>query len=194
MKTKLILLFFSLSLLLSHANLKGENSTNNQDPEKDKVLISVLNYMLTKGHYVQKELNDEFSKHVFTNFIDGLDPSKRYFTKDDIKEFSKYKYQIDNQLKESDIAFYNLVYGRFLSKIKNAKQYYGSLLKKPFNYKKDEFIDLDYKKTEYAKSEKELINYWRKQLKLQTIDRIQELEALDKEKFEKDPSYKKMSF
>ena len=64
MKTKLILLFFSLSLLLSHANLKGENSTNNQDPEKDKVLISVLNYMLTKGHYVQKELNDEFSKHV----------------------------------------------------------------------------------------------------------------------------------
>ena len=194
MKTKLILLFFSLSLLLSHANLKGENSTNNQDPEKDKVLISVLNYMLTKGHYVQKELNDEFSKHVFTNFIDGLDPSKRYFTKDDIKEFSKYKYQIDNQLKESDIAFYNLVYGRFLSKIKNAKQYYGSLLKKPFNYKKDEFIDLDYKKTEYAKSEKELINYWRKQLKLQTIDRIQELEALDKEKFEKDPSHKKMSF
>jgi carboxyl-terminal processing protease len=194
MKTKLILLFFSLSLLLSHANLKGENSTNNQDPEKDKVLISVLNYMLTKGHYVQKELNDEFSKHVFTNFIYGLDPSKRYFTKDDIKEFSKYKYQIDNQLKESDIAFYNLVYGRFLSKIKNAKQYYGSLLKKPFNYKKDEFIDLDYKKTEYAKSEKELINYWRKQLKLQTIDRIQELEALDKEKFEKDPSYKKMSF
>jgi len=105
MKTKFILLFFSLFLLLSHTNLKGENSTSDQDPEKDKVLISVLNYMLTRGHYVQKDLNDEFSKHVFTNFIDGLDPSKRYFTKDDIKEFSKYKYQIDNQLKESDIAF-----------------------------------------------------------------------------------------
>ncbi len=194
MKTKFILLFFSLFLLLSHTNLKGENSTSDQDPEKDKVLISVLNYMLTRGHYVQKDLNDEFSKHVFTNFIDGLDPSKRYFTKDDIKEFSKYKYQIDNQLKESDIAFYNLVYNRFLSKIKNAKKYYGALLKKPFNYKKNEVIDLDYKKMEYADSEKELVNYWRKQLKLQTIDRIQEQENLDKEKFEKDPTYKKRSF
>ena len=169
MKTKFILLFFSLFLLLSHTNLKGENSTSDQDPEKDKVLISVLNYMLTRGHYVQKDLNDEFSKHVFTNFIDGLDPSKRYFTKDDIKEFSKYKYQIDNQLKESDIAFYNLVYNRFLSKIKNAQKYYGALLKKPFNYKKNEVIDLDYKKMEYADSEKELVNYWRKQLKLQTF-------------------------
>ena len=194
MKTKFILLFFSLFLLLSHTNLKGENSTSDQDPEKDKVLISVLNYMLTRGHYVQKDLNDEFSKHVFTNFIDGLDPSKRYFTKDDIKEFSKYKYQIDNQLKESDIAFYNLVYNRFLSKIKNAKKYYGALLKKPFNYKKNEVIDLDYKKMEYADSEKELVNYWRKQLKLQTIDRIQEQENLDEEKFEKDPTYKKRSF
>ena len=194
MKTKFILLFFSSFLLLSHTNLKGENSTSDQDPEKDKVLISVLNYMLTRGHYVQKDLNDEFSKHVFTNFIDGLDPSKRYFTKDDIKEFSKYKYQIDNQLKESDIAFYNLVYNRFLSKIKNAKKYYGALLKKPFNYKKNEVIDLDYKKMEYADSEKELVNYWRKQLKLQTIDRIQEQENLDEEKFEKDPTYKKRSF
>ena len=194
MKTKFILLFFYLFLLVSHTNLKGENSTSDQGPEKDKVLISVLNYMLTRGHYVQKDLNDEFSKHVFTNFIDGLDPSKRYFTKDDIKEFSKYKYQIDNQLKESDIAFYNLVYNRFLSKIKNAKKYYGALLKKPFNYKKNEVIDLDYKKMEYADSEKELVNYWRKQLKLQTIDRIQEQENLDEEKFEKDPTYKKRSF
>jgi carboxyl-terminal processing protease len=76
MKTKFILLCFSLCLLLSHTNLKGENSPIDQDSEKDKVLISVLNYMLTRGHYVQKDLNDEFSKHVFTNFIDGLDPSK----------------------------------------------------------------------------------------------------------------------
>ncbi len=172
------------------------NSTkrNTPDPEKDKILISVLNYMLTRGHYVKKELNDEFSALVFTSFIDGLDPSKRYFTKKDIKEFSKYKFQIDNQLKESDITFYSLVYGRFLDKIKNAKNYYGTLLKKPFNYKKDEIIDLDYKKMQFASSEKELINLWRKQLKLQTIDRIQEQEILEEEKYKKDKLYKKKSF
>ena len=194
MKTKLLISFLSLFLLVSSISFANPTDNKNPDPEKDKVLISVLNYMLTRGHYVQKELNDEFSEMVFNNFIDGLDPSKRYFTKNDLKEFSKYKFQIDNQLKESDIAFYSLVYGRFLDKIKNAKNYYGAILKKPFNYKKDEIIDLDYKKIAYASSEKELLNFWRKQLKLQTIDRIQEQEDLDEEKFKKDKSYKKRSF
>ena len=194
MKTKLLISFLSLFLLVSSISFANPTDNKNPDPEKDKVLISVLNYMLTRGHYVQKELNDEFSEMVFNNFIDGLDPSKRYFTKNDLKEFSKYKFQIDNQLKESDIAFYSLVYGRFLDKIKNAKNYYGAILKKPFNYKKDEIIDLDYKKIAYASSEKELLNFWRKQLKLQTIDRIQEQENLDEEKFKKDKSYKKRSF
>ncbi len=194
MKTKLLISFLSFFLLVSSISFANPTDNKNPDPEKDKVLISVLNYMLTRGHYVQKELNDEFSEMVFNNFIDGLDPSKRYFTKNDLKEFSKYKFQIDNQLKESDIAFYSLVYGRFLDKIKNAKNYYSAILKKPFNYKKDEIIDLDYKKIAYASSEKELLNFWRKQLKLQTIDRIQEQENLDEEKFKKDKSYKKRSF
>ena len=194
MKTKLLISFLSFFLLVSSISFANPTDNKNPDPEKDKVLISVLNYMLTRGHYVQKELNDEFSEMVFNNFIDGLDPSKRYFTKNDLKEFSKYKFQIDNQLKESDIAFYSLVYGRFLDKIKNAKNYYGAILKKSFNYKKDEIIDLDYKKIAYASSEKELLNFWRKQLKLQTIDRIQEQENLDEEKFKKDKSYKKRSF
>jgi carboxyl-terminal processing protease len=194
MKTKLLISFLSLFLLISSISFAYTTDNKSPDPEKDKVLISVLNYMLTRGHYVEKELNDEFSEIVFNNFIDGLDPSKRYFTKKDIKEFSKYKFQIDNQLKESDIAFYSLVYGRFLDKIKNAKDYYAVILNKSFNYKKDEIIDLDYKKQAYASSEKELLNFWRKQLKLQTIDRIQEQEDLDEEKFKKDKSYKKRSF
>ena len=194
MKTKIIIPFLSLFLLINGLSFANPTIIKKQDPEKDKVLIYVLNYMLTRGHYVQKELNDDFSEKVFNNFIAGLDPSKRYFTKNDIKEFSKYKFQIDNQLKESDIAFYSLVYGRFLNKIKNAKSYYNSILKKPFNYKKDEIIDLDYKTIDYANSEKELQDFWRKQLKLQTISKIQEEEDLDGEALKKDKSYKKRSF
>lgn len=194
MKTKIIIPFLSIFLLISGLSFANPTIIKEQDPEKDKVLIYVLNYMLTRGHYVQKELNDDFSEKVFDNFIAGLDPSKRYFTKNDIKEFSKYKFQIDNQLKESDIAFYSLVYGRFLNKIKNAKSYYNAILKKPFNYKKDEIIDLDFKTMDYATSEKELQDFWRKQLKLQTISKIQEEEDLDEEALKKDKSYKKRSF
>jgi len=193
MKTKLFIPILALLLLVSNVNF-ANNTTPNNDPEKDKVLISVLNYMLTRGHFVEKRLDDNFSEYVFNDFIDGLDPSKRYFTQEDIRAFSKYKYRIDNQLKESDLSFYNLVYDKFLSKIKSAKDYYGAILENPFNYKKNESVDIDYEKVPFAKNENELIDYWRKQLKLQTIDKIQDLESLEENKAKKDSNYKKRSF
>lgn len=193
MKTKLFIPILTLLLLVSNVNF-ANNTTFNNDPEKDKVLVSVLNYMLTRGHFVEKDMDDDFSAFVFKNFIDGLDPSKRYFTQEDIKDFSRHKYQIDNQLKQSDLTFYNLVYGKFLEKIKSAKNYYGAILEQPFDYSKQETIDVDYEKVPFAANENELIEYWRKQLKLQTIDRIQEKEALQKEKLKKDPKHKAKSF
>jgi carboxyl-terminal processing protease len=193
MKTKLFIPILTLLLLVSNVNF-ANNTRPNNDPEKDKVLVSVLNYMLTRGHFVEKRLDDDFSVYVFNDFIDGLDPSKRYFTQEDIRAFSKYKYRIDNQLKESDLSFYNLVYEKFLSKIKSAKDYYGSILENPFDYNKQETIDIDYDKVPFAKNENELIDYWRKQLKLQTIDKIQELESLEEDKAKKDSKYKKRSF
>jgi len=164
------------------------------DPEKDKVLISVINYMLSNGHYLQKELDDDFSEHVFKSFIEGLDPSRRYFTQKDIEDFSRYKYLIDNQLKKADLAFYNLVYGRFTEKIKTAKKYYGEILAQPFNFNKRETIDIDYDKISFPKNENELINNWRKQLKLNTHSRIEEKQDLETEKVKNKKDFKKSSF
>ena len=193
MKTKLFIPFLTLFLLVNHTSVATE-LTNTNDPEKDKILITVLNYMLTRGHFVEKQLDDTFSLEVFENFIDGLDPSKRYFTQEDIDIFSKYKYRIDNQIRESDLSFYHLVYEMFLQKIKYAKNYYGNILNNPFDYKKRESINIDYDNVPFAANEKELIDYWRKQLKLQTINKIQELESLQEDKAKKDDSYKEKSF
>ncbi len=164
------------------------------DPEKDKVLIYVLKNILTRGHFVEKDLNDTFSEMVYKGFIDGLDPSKRYFTQEDLKEFSQYKYEIDNQLKDNDLTFYNLVYARFLTKVKNAKSYYGALLNAPFNYKKNETINMDFEKVPFAANHNELIDYWRKQLKLNVLSRVQEQQDLQKDKLKKDPTFKTKTF
>ena len=196
MKThfKIITLSFTFLLCFNSFSWNTSKIDAKNDPEKDKVLIYVLKNILTRGHFVVKDMNDDFSEFVYQNFIDGLDGSKRYFTQKDIKEFSQYKYQIDNQLLQDDLTFYNLVYNRFLEKIKNAKSYYGELLAQPFNFKKKETIDLDYKKVPFAKNDNELIDYWRKQLKLQTLSRIQEKTAIQKTKIKKNKKYQEKSF
>ncbi|MCL7764759.1 carboxy terminal-processing peptidase [Polaribacter sp. Z014] len=196
MKTKYKITTFLLAMLLFATSLQANaaNIGTKSDPEKDKILIYILRNILTRSHFVVKDMNDDFSEYVFTEFIDGLDPNKRYFTQQDIKDFSKYKYDIDNQLLKEDISFYNLVYERFSNKIKNAKSYYGSLLEHPFNFKKKETIDVDYEKVPFAKNENELIDYWRKQLKLSTLIRIEA--KLEKQKADvlKDKNFKTKSF
>ena len=196
MKTKYKITTFLLAILLFATSLQTQaaNTDTNSDPEKDKILVYILRNILTRSHFVVKDMNDDFSEYVYTEFIDGLDPSKRYFTQKDMKDFSKFKYEIDNQLLKEDVSFYNLVYERFTSKIKNAKSYYGDLLKQPFNFNKTETIDVDYDKVPFAKNENELIDYWRKQLKLSTLIRIQD--KLDKQKADvlKDKNHKTKSF
>ncbi|WP_438972465.1 carboxy terminal-processing peptidase [Polaribacter sp.] len=195
MKTNFkIILFLLASLICFNSFSSTIDHEIKKDPEKDRVLIYVLKNILTRGHFVVKDMNDDFSEFVYQNFIDGLDSSKRYFTQKDIKEFSQYKYEIDNQLLKDDLSFYHLVYSRFLEKIKNAKSYYGDLLAQPFNFKKNETIDLDYKNVPFAKNNNELIDYWRKQLKLQTLSKIQELTALQENKLKKDKNHPKKSF
>mgnify|MGYP005990425903 CR=1 FL=1 len=194
MKTKLKLFITTLLVFISTINSNANEYLVNSDPEKDKVLIYVLKNILTRGHFVIKDMNDDFSEYVFDNFINGLDPNKRYFTKKDLKEFSKYKYQIDNQLLNEDLTFYNLVYNTFLDKVKNAKSYYGELLAQPFNFKKNEVIDIDYDKVSFAKNENELINHWRKQLKLNTLSRIQEKIENQNRKAEVEKDFEKKSF
>lgn len=193
-KFKFSTLILAITLLISSFAISATEQSQKPDPKKDKILIYVLKNILTRGHFVAKDLDDHFSEAVYTSFIEGLDPSKRYFTQEDLKEFSKYKYQIDNQLLKDDLSFYNLVYGRFLSEMKKAKSYYTSLLSQPFDFNQNETIDLDYEKVPFAKNDNQLIDYWRKQLKLQTLGRIQELTQLQDEKVKKDKNYKVKSF
>ena len=189
-KIKFSIVFLALALLVNSFAINASNKNNVADPEKDKVLIYVLKNILTRGHFVVKDMNDDFSEQVFNSFIDGLDPSKRYFTQEDLKEFSQYKYEIDNQLLQDDLTFYKLVYDRFLTKIKNAKSYYEALLEEPFNFNNNETIDLNYEEIPFAKNDNELVDYWRKQLKLQTLGRVQEEAELQKEKVKKDKKFK----
>ena len=172
-KCKMTTLLLAALMSINSIQIQAASNVNHSDPEKDKILLYILRNILTRSHFVVKDMNDDFSEYVFTEFIDGLDPNKRYFTQKDIKDFEKYKYDIDNQLLNEDISFYNLVYGRFTSKIKNAKSYYKDLLEKPFNFKKKETIDVNYEQSSFAKNENQLKDYWRKQLKLSTLIRIE---------------------
>ena len=139
------------------------------NPEKDKLLIDLVTYVLEKWHYASPSMDDAFSMAVYTKFIDGVDPIKRYFLAQDIQEFEQYKLQIDDQLKMKDLSFFNLVYNRLVLRMEESKTLYQNALSSAFDYSKDEIINVDYDASSYATTKKQLQERWRKQLKFSTI-------------------------
>lgn len=159
-----------------------------EDPDKDKLLIDLITYVINRGHYNPQDIDDAFSANVYDKFLEGLDPLKRYFLATDIEEFSAYRTKIDDQLKEKDLTFFNLVNERFEQRMEEAQKRYESVLEKPFDFTIDESINVDYDNLSYATSEEALRERWRQQLKFSTIsnyyDLVEEKKSSDKAKIE----------
>jgi len=189
LKNSLIGFFLIISLVGSTSIPSDEG-----DGDKDKFIISVLTYVLTQGHFHPQEFDDAFSKRVFDEFIESLDSSKRYFMQPDLEEFSKYRYEIDDQVKILELDFFNLVYERFKQRTKDAKVYYEEILKEPFNFEKKETIDTDFEGKKFANNILELKENWRKYLKYNTLSVIYDKEQEEKDKQEEDASYQVKTF
>lgn len=157
-----------LTLLLAFASCSFTSKTFEND-DKDKLLIQLITYVLEQGHFEPKEINDTFSEDVFDQFIDQIDPFKRYFYKSDIREFEKYKTEIDNQIMAYDITFFNLTHQRLIKRINESKAIYKEVLSNPFDYSIDEAFNTDYENLGYITSKKEMKERWRKQLKFSAI-------------------------
>ncbi len=168
MKRNLALGF--LVLLVAVASCSFTNKTfGTEDNDKDKLLLDLITYVLQKGHYEPKDINDDFSVQVFEDFVNVVDPTKRYFLEEDIHEFEQYKFQIDEQIKNTDISFFDLVYNRLIQRMDEAKNIYKEVLTEPFDYTANENIEIDYDKQEFVNSKAELKERWRKQLKYATM-------------------------
>ncbi len=72
------------------------------DPDKDKLLIDLITYVLEKGHYDPKDMDNVFSAGVYKDFINTMDPLKRYFLASDIEDFSVYETEIDDQIRNKN--------------------------------------------------------------------------------------------
>ena len=159
-----IILFIFLGFSLSFKKFS--------DPNKEKLLIEVVKYVLEKGHYNSFEIDDNISENIFHNYINQIDGQKRFFLQSDIRQFEKYKFQLDDQFKNHDLTFFNLVFETAASRIKEVENYYKEIMDDGFNFSSNEDINLDFDNKSFARTKKEIKDRWRKQLKYSTLDII----------------------
>ena len=169
--------------------LIGSTNSGLDNPDKDKLLIELITYVMEKGHYDPKEIDDTFSERVFDNYIHGIDGQHRFFLQSDINNFKRYADEIDDQIRNADVSFFNLTYDRLIVRMGQVKQFYEELLVEPFDFRLKDSINLNFEELPYARTLNSLKDLWRKRFKLSTLEYFSDLVNQEKLEEEKDSTY-----
>lgn len=159
------------------------------DPEKDKNLLDLITFIIEKAHYDPAAIDDNFSKAVYKDYLEALDPSKRFFLQSDIDEFKTYEFKIDDMLHNRDLAFFTLTYERIKKRMNEAKVVFKALNDKPYDFSTDETINIDSEKNVFANDYADLKARWRLQMKLSVLATVVDKQKVEADKKEKDPKY-----
>ena len=169
--------------------LYGFTLVNNSSPEKDKLLIEIMAYVLERGHYDPETIDDSFSENVFMNYLESMDGQHRFYIQSDVNNFNQFKTKIDDQIKESKLDFFDYSYKKYIQRQQQIKAFYKPLLDRPFDFSLEEEMNLDYEKMRYAASLSELKNVWLKYFKLSTLGVYSDKKEEELKKFELDSTY-----
>ena len=178
-----ILSFILLSGFVFGITLKKEN------PNKDKLLLEIISYVLDRGHFDPKDINDVFSENAYMSYLENIDGQHRFFLKSDINSFNSYRHLIDDEIKNTQVEFFNLSFEKLMERMSQVEGFYKSLLETPFDFSIKDEINLDFKKASYANNLTELRSIWRKRLKLNALERFTSKKDEEVQKLEIDVSY-----
>lgn len=133
--------------------------------KESRIIVQILDYF----HYRETDLDDSLSSVIFNNFIKTLDGNKNYFLESDLKSFEKYRYELDNKLKEGDLvpAFY--IFNIYKKRVESRLEYAMAHVSDEFDFTRKESFTFDREKESYADSESDLDELWRKTIKNQAL-------------------------
>ncbi len=142
----------------------------NQESGKSFLVPAILEN-LKNYHYIPADINDDFSKKVFDEFIGVLDADKRFFTQEDIKALSGYKNKIDELSKEGSYEFFDKTIAIYESRINQNQVWFREILSQPMEFESNETYTIDDKQP-FAKNDIELKDRVRKLLKYNVMSRL----------------------
>jgi len=182
-KRQLFLQFIPFFIAIVFISFYVDSKNEKKNEELAKVMLKGIN----NGHFKPLPLDDKFSNTVYDLYLKRIDYTKKFLTQADIAQLKKYQNQIDDELKNGTYKFYNTSVELLITRTKEAQTYYQEILEKPFDFKAEEKVDLDYEKISFAKNSAELKDAWRKYLKYQVLTRLVDaMEAQEKAKEKSD--------
>ena len=142
---------------------------------------------INETHYRTDIQMQTMSDQFYLEYFDRLDPGKLFFTKQDVLDFDRYRFNLLLSLRLGGTEFGFKLYALYRERMLEYCRFAEEALKTPFDFSVDESYFFDRAKAERPADEAEMHELWRKKLKndvlyYRLLDRaMQKNDADDKE-------------
>ena len=168
----LLSLVAGLLLLL---NLTGHSFAKTTAPaefneERNKLIAFMLSQQLPVQHFSHEPLDDDLSRKVFDLYLRQLDPRKRFLLKADVEQLNAFATHIDDELKRGNVVLPSAGMELLNERIRQVEAMIDPILDQGFDLDKEEMLESEPKKLDYAADAATLRERWRLTLKMQVLD------------------------
>jgi len=187
--------YFPVFLVLTGAILffafQTQGSTDDNPKSKNEKILHNVGMLLEQGHFSPRKIDDAFSKLALNSFITDMDDDKTIFLQSDIDSFKKFETKVDDEIHGARLESFYFISESYTRRLNQASEYYKTILNTPFEFSKDEDIELDGKKVKYATNESQKKEVWRKRLKYLVLTKYSDMvDDREKNKGKSFPSLK----
>lgn len=127
---------------------------------------------LSKRHYTNLDFSDEMSSRLLDEYLLSLDGNKMFFLQEDLKTFEKYRYTLDDSLKQGDLvpgyAIFNRYQHRLISRLEETIGALDNIVA-ALNFERAEKLVLDRSEKNWPANKNEADDLWRKRIKNQVV-------------------------
>lgn len=162
--------------------------------DKERLIGFLIRGQLERYHYTQKKMDDPLSAKAFDELFKRFDFGRQFFLQGDIDKLSKYKYLMDDQVKNGNFKLLDELITVYEERLDQLDDYRKEVFKKQFTFETKESLQLDPEKRKYPKTMDQLKEHWRKVYKQSVLNSyLASLESQKemKEKKSKDKGKKK---
>ena len=178
MKYKIGIPLLIIAALAAFFSFKYINEDVSEANARKALILNSVMGVIQEGHFAPRPVNDSFSNAVFNKLIETADYEKKLFTKEDIAQLSKYRYQIDDEIRNSTFECYELFNQLYTKRTAQIESFFKEIIKTDFTFDGNEEIQLNSDKIGFAADDKELKERWTRYIKYRVLAKYMELKKI----------------
>lgn len=160
----LLLLAFFIPITLSNDLPDHVPSLLKYNPEHSH-LLRLVAAISEQGHFSKKKISNESSHLILKNYLNTLDSQKIYFTQSDINYFQRYRYKIDDALKNGNLEPIFDIFRIYRLRVQQRIEYSIKIINSTNSFLVDDEYDFSRENVKWQKDVSILDTSWEKKSK-----------------------------